>query len=325
MIFSGFYFIEIHSSCFLSLLLSMETNKVTDTLRILDLIRLHTRDTNTPAYESSVSFAMSSSDTNQNNPNANNNSPNTTSSLSGLNMNTAESGRHLSNAEGVNHHHQRYASHTMSTVAGLVNTNSLLISSSGALDYTQLKGTYLGSNMNAQLAGSTHGINQLSDQHQQAEDYTNMIKTLDFCYTDESQYKFGVIDAVNLCVTVVAYASHAARSNQMLIILDAVLPKYLQHIKAETCKLVTNLRANSLKTSSNNSEISQQAKVEFNAIQKIGVALRTLVNTSVFLSRTYAGPKTETTSSSTKKASLPNRKLIGNNKSVIMPDEDSMR
>lgn len=36
------------------------------------------------------------------------------------------------------------------------------------------------------------------------------IKALDFCYDDQT-VRFNIIDAINLCVTVVAYATHAYR------------------------------------------------------------------------------------------------------------------
>jgi len=38
----------------------------------------------------------------------------------------------------------------------------------------------------------------------------------DFCYRDDPD-EFSVVDAINLCVTVIAYACDSARSVQMLV------------------------------------------------------------------------------------------------------------
>jgi hypothetical protein len=62
-------------------------------------------------------------------------------------------------------------------------------------------------------------------EQQQQQQYRNGIKALDFCYSDDQTIRFNIIDAINLCVTVVAYATHAYRSNQMLIILDCLIPR----------------------------------------------------------------------------------------------------
>ncbi|XP_067932003.1 protein unc-80 homolog isoform X2 [Watersipora subatra] len=54
------------------------------------------------------------------------------------------------------------------------------------------------------------------------------IRTLDFCYDENEEYK--VLDAINTIITVVAYQTESHRSTQMLVVLEAIMPWYMQSL-----------------------------------------------------------------------------------------------
>ncbi|CAG7787075.1 unnamed protein product [Allacma fusca] len=94
------------------------------------------------------------------------------------------------------------------------------------------------------------------------------LRPLDFCYHDDSD-EITVLDCISMCVCVVAYASDSLRGQQMLTILEAVLPPYLTHIQ-------TN---------------KTEGKTERDVINHIAVALKTLVNNCEPLAKNYSGPQ----------------------------------
>uniref|UniRef100_UPI00358FE682 protein unc-80 homolog n=1 Tax=Myxine glutinosa TaxID=7769 RepID=UPI00358FE682 len=59
------------------------------------------------------------------------------------------------------------------------------------------------------------------------------LKSLDFCYGNED-LSFSISEAIKLCVTVVAYAPESFRSIQMLMVMEALVPCYLQRMKNVT-------------------------------------------------------------------------------------------
>ena len=170
----------------------------------------------------------------------------------------------------------------------------------------------------------------MSGVNKNSESYKNMLKALDFCYSDDGTIRFNMIDGINLCVTVIAYATHAFRANQMLTILDVVIPRYLDNIKNETDKISANYKFTGFHMppdkshSAHNNEMTQQARSELANIQKIAVSIKTLVNTSDFLARTYSGPKADKTENATNTKNFQNKSSMNRSPS-IMPDEDSMR
>jgi hypothetical protein len=94
-------------------------------------------------------------------------------------------------------------------------------------------------NKNQTIPGATSSasvINRLQVSEQSSENYSNMIKALDLCYIEDdiNNSRFALINAINLCVTVISYATHANRANQMMIILDAIIPRYLEYLRSET-------------------------------------------------------------------------------------------
>uniref|UniRef100_A0A8D2LZS7 Unc-80 homolog, NALCN channel complex subunit n=1 Tax=Varanus komodoensis TaxID=61221 RepID=A0A8D2LZS7_VARKO len=64
------------------------------------------------------------------------------------------------------------------------------------------------------------------------------LKSLDFCYGNED-LAFSISEAIKLCVTVVAYAPESFRSLQMLMVLEALVPCYLQRLKRQTSQVET--------------------------------------------------------------------------------------
>ncbi|XP_061463850.1 protein unc-80 homolog [Rhineura floridana] len=64
------------------------------------------------------------------------------------------------------------------------------------------------------------------------------LKSLDFCYGNED-LTFSISEAIKLCVTVVAYAPESFRSLQMLMVLEALVPCYLQKLKRQTSQVET--------------------------------------------------------------------------------------
>ena len=180
----------------------------------------------------------------------------------------------------------------------------------------------------------TNGFNGFNGSSQFNSAINKQLKTLDFCYYDET--KFTIIDAINLCVTVVAYASNANRANQMLVILDVIIPRYLNHIKTETDKIQISNKSPRFKSKKHAiapvNETTQQARIELSHIQKISISIKNLVNASDFLTRSYGGPKVdkiekiENLSKNPKASAFDPSASIqrsSNRSPSIMPDDDS--
>lgn len=188
------------------------------------------------------------------------------------------------------------------------------------------------------------------------EGYKTNIKPLDFCYSDENQ-KFTCLDAINLCVTVIAYATHTPRANQMLTILDVIVPRYLSQLKQDTDTVmnsnrgvnpsILNTHPSSILDKQANMhyhmDTVNQARSEFLTLQKIAVSIKTLVSVADFLTRTYTGPSGSYTGPPKATTATPNLPLNvanvvattnphargtsrnDNRSASILPDEDSIR
>ncbi|XP_072743186.1 protein unc-80 homolog isoform X2 [Anoplolepis gracilipes] len=96
------------------------------------------------------------------------------------------------------------------------------------------------------------------------------LKAIDFCYHDENEM-VNVLDCISLCVMVIAYAPDALRGQQMLIILEAILPCYVQEIQLPT--------------------YNKEGKTEKEIINQLAIAVKTLVNNSEALTKSYNGPQ----------------------------------
>ncbi|XP_046670285.1 uncharacterized protein LOC124360589 isoform X5 [Homalodisca vitripennis] len=97
------------------------------------------------------------------------------------------------------------------------------------------------------------------------------LQAIDFCYHDESEM-VTVLDCISLCVMVVAYAADSLRAQQMLTILEAVLPCYLQQIRLPSYRRL------------------QEGKTEREIISQLAIAIKTLVNNCEGLAKNYNGP-----------------------------------
>lgn len=91
------------------------------------------------------------------------------------------------------------------------------------------------------------------------------LKAIDFCYHDEDEM-VTVLDCITLCVMVVSYSAESTRGYQMLIILEAILPCYMQQIQLPTY-------------------IQCESKSEREIILQLAVAVRTMVHNSEGLSK----------------------------------------
>jgi hypothetical protein len=131
----------------------------------------------------------------------------------------------------------------------------------------------------------------------------NNIKPLDFCYSDLTNNKFSMLDAINLCVTVIAYATHANRAHQMLIVLDTIIPQYMDHLKSETDSM----------------EPTCTIKKEHEHICKISLALKTMINSIDVIARNFYS-RSELLNNNYK-----NSNSYSHRSPSILPDEDSMR
>ncbi|XP_031838288.1 unc80, NALCN channel complex subunit isoform X6 [Nomia melanderi] len=96
------------------------------------------------------------------------------------------------------------------------------------------------------------------------------LKAIDFCYHDENEM-VNVLDCISLCVMVIAYAPDSVRGQQMLIILEAILPCYVQQIQSPT--------------------YNKDGKTEKEIIDQLAIAVKTLVNNSEALTKYYNGPQ----------------------------------
>lgn len=96
------------------------------------------------------------------------------------------------------------------------------------------------------------------------------LKAIDFCYHDEDEM-VTVLDCITLCVMTVSYSAESTRGYQMLIILEAILPCYMQQIQSP-------------------SYIPLEGKCERDIILQLAITIRTMVHNCEGLSKSYNGP-----------------------------------
>ncbi|XP_043466068.1 protein unc-80 homolog isoform X3 [Leptopilina heterotoma] len=96
------------------------------------------------------------------------------------------------------------------------------------------------------------------------------LKAIDFCYHDEDE-NVTVLDCISLCVMVIAYSADSIRGQQMLTILEAILPCYVQKIQQPT--------------------YNREGRTEKEVINQLAIAVRTLVNNSETLTKYYNRPQ----------------------------------
>lgn len=318
---------KVQPSALFNLLLSLESN-TPDNLRILDLVK----NSDSISQSSQLSSNTSSLNPQASSTNIQNlesqpkpyENIDKTQPIGFGNQNQFSSPANLLTNAG--------SSAAVLAVSGISATN-LLITSSGALGIGQLASLTnkdmtqpIQSDQNEPHLPTSH-LNSII-KHSESIRTNQTIKTLDFCYQDDQHIKFNMIDSINLCVTVVAYATHASRANQMLTILKVIIPRYCNYLKDETEKLSQMNKSShfgfmSQNDKQQNAEMIQRARNEFFQLQKMSVSLKTLVNLSDYLTRVYTGPRNENVN--VNKQSQTVTKNSHNRSPSIMPDEDSMR
>jgi hypothetical protein len=116
---------------------------------------------------------------------------------------------------------------------------------------------------------------------------------------DNSIRKFTIV-----CLYLVAYAPDSSRSLQMLSIIDILLPKYFEYLKNRTSK----------------NDIQKHGREEIKIIEKLSIAIKTMINACELLTRTFVEPKCDTIAGGNYKHSRGSYRSPS-----IVPDEDSMK
>uniref|UniRef100_A0A672M4W4 Unc-80 homolog, NALCN channel complex subunit n=1 Tax=Sinocyclocheilus grahami TaxID=75366 RepID=A0A672M4W4_SINGR len=120
------------------------------------------------------------------------------------------------------------------------------------------------------------------------------LRSLDFCYGNED-LAFSISEAIKLCVTVVAYAPESYRSLQMLMVLEALVPCYLQKMKGNTQTL----------------ESVSAARDEIAAIAALATSLQALLYSVEALTRPMTAPQMSRCDQGHKGATTANHTMSG--------------
>ncbi|KAM7365636.1 hypothetical protein PAMP_016553 [Pampus punctatissimus] len=146
------------------------------------------------------------------------------------------------------------------------------------LEFTTSTSTGLSKGVSAQCLFDL--LVSLEGETQDALDALELVKaekplrSLDFCYGNED-LAFSISEAIKLCVTVVAYAPESFRSLQMLMVLEALVPCYLQKLKSNTVTM----------------ESASAARDEIAAIAALATSLQALLYSSEALTRPMTAPQ----------------------------------
>ncbi|XP_029696086.1 protein unc-80 homolog isoform X15 [Takifugu rubripes] len=146
------------------------------------------------------------------------------------------------------------------------------------LEFTTNTSTGLSKGVSAQCLFDL--LVSLEGESQDALDALELVKaekplrSLDFCYGNED-LAFSISEAVKLCVTVVAYAPESFRSLQMLMVLEALVPCFLQKLKSNTVTM----------------ESASAARDEIAAIAALATSLQALLYSSETLTRPMTAPQ----------------------------------
>uniref|UniRef100_A0AAQ5Z123 Unc-80 homolog (C. elegans) n=1 Tax=Amphiprion ocellaris TaxID=80972 RepID=A0AAQ5Z123_AMPOC len=146
------------------------------------------------------------------------------------------------------------------------------------LEFTTSTSTGLSKGVSAQCLFDL--LVSLEGETQDALDALELVKaekplrSLDFCYGNED-LAFSVSEAIKLCVTVVAYAPESFRSLQMLMVLEALVPCFLQKLKSNTVTM----------------ESASVARDEIAAIAALATSLQALLYSSEALTRPMTAPQ----------------------------------
>ncbi|XP_035384136.1 protein unc-80 homolog isoform X2 [Electrophorus electricus] len=120
------------------------------------------------------------------------------------------------------------------------------------------------------------------------------LRSLDFCYGSED-LAFSISESIKLCVTVVAYAPDSFRSLQMLMVLEALVPCYLQRLKSNGQAL----------------ESASVARDEIAAIAALATSLQALLYSVESLTRPMTAPQTSRCDQGHKGGTAVNHTMAG--------------
>uniref|UniRef100_A0A1I8AAC8 Protein unc-80 homolog n=1 Tax=Steinernema glaseri TaxID=37863 RepID=A0A1I8AAC8_9BILA len=123
-----------------------------------------------------------------------------------------------------------------------------------------------------QLCNAMENMNNMSDPLDilALVDHPKPLKALDLCYRDDPNTFCLLTDVMASCVTVCAFAPDSRRSHQMLLVMHAVLPHFIEHLERETAK-------------QNNAPSA--VKHEINVYSTLCVEMKALVNSCEVLAR----------------------------------------
>ncbi|CAH1135888.1 unnamed protein product [Ceutorhynchus assimilis] len=107
-----------------------------------------------------------------------------------------------------------------------------------------------------------------------AELVKEQVRAIDFCYHDEDN-DVTVLDCISMCVMVVSYSAESCRGYQMLVILEAILPYYVD--KIQNAVYIAN-------------SIKRFKKNERDIINQLSIAIRCLIENCAELTKVYNGP-----------------------------------
>ncbi|XP_049335810.1 protein unc-80 homolog isoform X7 [Astyanax mexicanus] len=120
------------------------------------------------------------------------------------------------------------------------------------------------------------------------------LRSLDFCYGNEDLV-FSISESIKLCVTVVAYAPESYRSLQMLMVLEALVPCYLQKLKSNSQAL----------------ESVSVARDEIAAIAALATSLQALLYSVEALTRPMTAPQMSRSDQGHKGGTTANHTMSG--------------
>uniref|UniRef100_A0AAV2LCH5 Protein UNC80 C-terminal domain-containing protein n=1 Tax=Knipowitschia caucasica TaxID=637954 RepID=A0AAV2LCH5_KNICA len=166
------------------------------------------------------------------------------------------------------------------------------------LEFTTSTSTGLSKGVSAQCLFDL--LVSLEGETQDALDALELVKaekplrSMDFCYGNED-LAFSISEAIKLCVTVAAYAPESFRSLQMLMVLEALVPCFLQKLKSNTTTM----------------ESASAARDEIAAIAALATSLQALLYSSETLTRPMTAPQISRCDQGHKSGTTANHAMSG--------------
>ncbi|XP_014671826.1 PREDICTED: protein unc-80 homolog [Priapulus caudatus] len=99
----------------------------------------------------------------------------------------------------------------------------------------------------------------------------------DLCYENDDE-DYSVVEAISLCVTVVAFAPESSRALEMLTVMKAIVPYYLEHLRARTARATKG-------------GVAASARHELGVITAVAASIRAMIAACEMFTRNYTGPQ----------------------------------